>query len=39
MPHLTSAEPDRMQSLNPQSPEEIRRQIKEQEFLNGGSDK
>ena len=39
LPHLTAAELDRMQSLNPQSPEEIRRQIKEEEFLNGGLDK
>lgn len=39
LPHLTAAELDRMQSLNPQSPEEIRRQITEEEFLNGGSDK
>jgi mono/diheme cytochrome c family protein len=38
LPQLTPAEVDRMQSLNPQSPEAIREQIKEEEFLNGGSE-
>ena len=37
LPHLTQAELEHMQALNPRSPEEIRQEIEEQQFLNGGS--
>lgn len=37
LPHLTQAELEHMQSLNPRSPEEVRQEIEEEQFLNGGS--
>jgi mono/diheme cytochrome c family protein len=36
LPKLTPAEIEEMESLNPKSPDEIREQIKEEEFLRGG---
>ena len=36
LPKLTEAERARMESLLPRSPEEIRQEIDEEEFLNGG---
>lgn len=36
LPKLTEAERARMESLQPRSPEEIRQEIDEEEFLNGG---
>lgn len=36
LPKLTSEELEEMKTLNPQSPAEIRQQIEEEEFLNGG---
>jgi mono/diheme cytochrome c family protein len=36
LPRLTAAEAERMQQLNPRSPEEIRLEIEEERFLNEG---
>jgi mono/diheme cytochrome c family protein len=36
LPHLTPADVKQMESLNPRSPEEIRQEIEEEEFLSGG---
>jgi mono/diheme cytochrome c family protein len=38
LPTLTQAQLTEMESLNPRSPEEIRQEIAEEEFLNGGGD-
>ena len=38
LPHLTPADLEHMQSLNPRSSEEIRQEIEEEEFLSGGGD-
>ncbi len=35
LPHLTSEDIERMESLNPKSPEEIRQEIEAEQFLNG----
>jgi mono/diheme cytochrome c family protein len=35
LPHLTSEDVERMESLNPKSPEEIRQEIAAEQFLNG----
>jgi mono/diheme cytochrome c family protein len=37
LPQLSEAEEERMKELNPRSPEEIRLEIEEEEFLRGGS--
>jgi len=37
LPQLTGAELERMQALNPRSPEEIRQEIEEERFLNQGA--
>ena len=37
LPRLTPAQIDRMKALNPRSPEEIRQEIEEEKFLQGGS--
>jgi mono/diheme cytochrome c family protein len=37
LPRLSEAEQERMKALNPRSPEEIRQEIEEEEFLRGGS--
>jgi mono/diheme cytochrome c family protein len=39
LPKLTPEELEEMESLNPQPPAEIRRQIAEEEFLKGGGDR
>jgi mono/diheme cytochrome c family protein len=39
LPKLTPEELEEMEALNPKSPEEIRQQIEEEEFLKGGGDK
>jgi mono/diheme cytochrome c family protein len=36
LPHLTDEDIERMESLNPKSPEEIRQEIEAEQFLNGG---
>lgn len=36
LPHLTNEELERMESLNPKSPDEIRQEIEAEQFLNGG---
>lgn len=36
LPHLTPADLKHMEALNPRSPEEIRQEIEEEEFLSGG---
>ena len=36
LPALTAAEEEQMKGLNPRSPEEIREEMEEKEFLNGG---
>jgi mono/diheme cytochrome c family protein len=38
LPRLTPAQIQQMEALNPRSPEEIRQQIAEEEFLKGGSE-
>ena len=38
LPRLTADELQRMESVNPRSPEEIRQEIEEQQFLQGGGD-
>ena len=38
LPRLTSDELQRMETMNPRSPEEIRQEIEEQQFLQGGGD-
>ena len=38
LPRLTADELERMESLNPRSPAEIRQEIEEQQFLQGGGD-
>ena len=38
LPHLTADEIERMEALNPKSPEEIRQQIEEEKFLQGPTD-
>jgi mono/diheme cytochrome c family protein len=38
LPRLTAEELERMESMNPRSPEEIRQEIEEQQFLQGGGD-
>jgi hypothetical protein len=38
LPKLTPEEIAEMESLNPKSPDEIREQIKEEEFLKGGGE-
>jgi mono/diheme cytochrome c family protein len=35
LPHLTPADLNQMEALNPRSPEEIRREMEEEEFLSG----
>jgi hypothetical protein len=35
LPRLSEAEQERMKALNPRSPEEIRQEIEEEEFLRG----
>src|SRR5262245_50825797 len=37
LPRLTPEQLDRMKGLNPRSPEEIRQEIEEEKFLQGGS--
>ena len=37
LPHLSEADISRMESLNPRSPDEIRREIADEQFLQGGS--
>lgn len=37
LPHLTPAEENQMESLNPKSPDEFREEQEEQNFLNGGT--
>ena len=39
LPKLTPADLERMEALNPRSPEEIRQEIAEEEFLSGGDAK
>jgi mono/diheme cytochrome c family protein len=39
LPKLTPDQIEKMKSLNPRSPEEIRQQIEEEKFLRGGPDK
>jgi mono/diheme cytochrome c family protein len=39
LPRLTPPELEEMESLNPKSPAEIRQQMQEEEFLNGGGEK
>jgi hypothetical protein len=36
LPHITPEDVKQMETLNPRSPEEIRQQIEEEEFLSGG---
>jgi mono/diheme cytochrome c family protein len=36
LPHLTSDEVEQMEALNPRSPEEVRQEIEEEKFLQGG---
>jgi len=38
LPRLTADELQRMETMNPRSPEEIRQEIEEQQFLQGGGD-
>jgi mono/diheme cytochrome c family protein len=38
LPRLTAEELQRMETMNPRSPEEIRQEIEEQQFLQGGGD-
>ena len=38
LPHITPEEVEQMEGLNPKSPEEIRQQIEEEQFLGGGAD-
>ena len=38
LPRLTADDLQRMETLNPRSPEEIRQEIEEQQFLQGGGD-
>ena len=38
LPQITPEEVERMEGLNPKSPEEIRQQIEEEKFLGGGAD-
>jgi mono/diheme cytochrome c family protein len=38
LPRLTADELQKMESMNPRSPEEIRQEIEEQQFLQGGGD-
>ena len=35
LPHITPADIERMESLNPRSPDEVRQQIEEERFLSG----
>lgn len=37
LPHLSAAELERMESLNPRTPAEIRQQLEEERFLEGGT--
>jgi mono/diheme cytochrome c family protein len=39
LPHITPEEIERMEAVNPKSPEKIRQQIEEEKFLGGGDDK
>jgi mono/diheme cytochrome c family protein len=39
LPRLTSDQIEKMKNLNPRSPEEIREQLEEEQFLAGGKDK
>jgi hypothetical protein len=38
LPRLTPEQIEQMKGLNPRSPEEIRQQIEEEKFLQGGSE-
>ena len=38
LPRLTAAEQERMEALVPRSPEEIRQEIEEEQFLSGGDE-
>jgi len=37
LPQLSASELDKMQQLNPRSPEEVRQEIEETRFLNEGA--